>query len=38
MSPKLVDTENILVVTKGKQWWGEGKMGQGAQLYGDGCN
>ena len=33
---KLIDTENRLVVTRGEQVWGEGEMGNGGQLYGDG--
>lgn len=32
----LIDTENILVVTTRKGNGGMDKMGEGAQLYGDG--
>ena len=35
---KLIDTENRLVVTRGEQGWGAGKMSRGGQLYDDGWN
>ena len=33
---KLIDTENRLLVTRREGGWGEGEMGEGDKMYGDG--